>query len=80
MQNWNDGKRQEFADRKTYKIGELDSKAQKYGEDSHSISGKTYELYTTATCPQCRMIKPVLEAARIPYVLRDVEQYKIEAV
>ena len=44
------------------------------------MPGRTYALYTTASCPQCRMIKPVLEKAGIPFTQRDAEQYKKEAM
>ena len=38
-----------------------------------------YYLYTTATCPNCHIIKPILEKAGIPFVERDAEQYLQEA-
>jgi len=38
-----------------------------------------YYLYTTATCPNCRSIKPILEKAGISFEERDVEQYLREA-
>ncbi len=78
LQNWNDGKRQEFSDRKTYRVSAIADKERQH-DDSPCVSGKTYELYTAAACPQCRMIKPLMEASGIPFVLRDVEQYEKEA-
>ena len=79
VQNWNDGKSQEFADRKTYRVGsESVSKAHIAEKKAPSLPGR-FELYTTATCPNCRLIKPVLEAAGIDFEVRDVEIYEDEA-
>ncbi len=36
-------------------------------------------LYTTATCPNCRSIKPILKKSGILFEERDVEQYIQEA-
>ena len=81
LQNWNDGKRQEFADRKTYSGGVFADKEQQRNRENRCKSvGTVYALYTAAACPQCRMIKPVLEASGIPFVVRDAEQYKEEAL
>ena len=38
-------------------------------------TGRTYELCTTASCPQCRRIKPTLEASRIPFRTMDVSEH-----
>ena len=79
VQNWNDGKSQEFADRKTYRVGsESVSKAHITEKEVPSLPGH-FELYTTATCPNCRLIKPVLEAAGIDFEVRDVEDYEDDA-
>ena len=76
VQNWNDGKSQEFLDRKTYQVGGAQEDCPKRREDK--VAGKPaggYYLYTTATCPNCHIIKPILEKAGIPFVERDAEQY-----
>ena len=76
MQNWNDGKSQEFLDRKTYQVGGAQEDCPKRREDK--AAGKPaggYYLYTTSTCPNCHIIKPILEKAGIPFVERDAEQY-----
>ena len=79
VQNWNDGKSQEFADRKTYRVGsESVSKAHIAEKEVPSLPGR-FELYTTATCPNCRLIKPILEAAGIDFEVRDVEDYEDDA-
>ena len=80
VQNWNDGKSQEYLDRKTYTVGDAQSvcpKAQKEKAEAKPAEG--YYLYTTATCPNCISIKPLLEQAGIPFEERDVQQYINEA-
>ena len=79
MQNWNDGKLQEFADRKTYQVSSSDriplkKQVTKPDEDK----AEKFVLYTTATCPNCRIIKPILKHAGIPFEERDAEQYMEE--
>lgn len=78
LRNWNDGKRQEFSDRKTYRVGETDETARR-DTGRQFLSGRTYELYTTVSCPQCRLIKPVLEASRIPFRTMDVSEHEEKA-
>ena len=80
VQNWNDGKSQEFLDRKTYQVGGAQEDCPKRREDK--AAGKPaggYYLYTTSTCPNCHIIKPILKKAGIPFVERDAEQYLQEA-
>lgn len=52
-------------------------KAQKEKAEAKPAEG--YYLYTTATCPNCTGIKPLLEQAGIPFEERDVQQYINEA-
>lgn len=55
LQNWNDGKRQEFADRKTYSGGVSADKEQRRNRENRCKSvGAVYALYTAAACPQCK--------------------------
>ena len=80
VQNWNDGKSQEFLDRKTYQVGGAQETCPKRQENKPAekpIGG--YYLYTTATCPNCRSIKPILKKAGILFEERDVEEYLQEA-
>jgi ribonucleoside-triphosphate reductase len=72
VQNWNDGKSQEFKDRKVYNIAKsmetrFAEKAQK-AEDTAPVcaEGKRI-LFTTATCPKCVMAKKFLADAGIDY-------------
>ena len=85
VQNWNDGKSQEFADRKTYKP---DLSAAPTAADVSDIPPaepmSTVEpprnpdvctLFVTATCPNCRIVKPLLDKACIAYEVKDVAEY-----
>ena len=74
VQNWNDGKTQEFQDRKTYRPDissppdkDQPQKAQK------ALADKLY-LFTTKTCPNCRIVKPILDRAGISYEVMDAEE------
>lgn len=79
VQNWNDGKSQEFLDRKTYSIG-LEKASEKYSEKEKNLSRVRYcELYTTSACPNCKLIKPILEDAGIEFEVRDAEVYEDDA-
>ena len=80
VQNWNDGKRQEFLDRKTYLAEDAQKKfSQRPKREMSKKAAEKYYLYTTATCPGCRMILPLLEKSGIPFEQRDVEEYMDEA-
>lgn len=79
VQNWNDGKSQEFLDRKTYSIG-LEKASEKHSEKEKNLSRVRYcELYTTSACPNCKLIKPILEDAGIEFEVRDAEVYEDDA-
>ncbi len=80
VQNWNDGKTQEYKDRKVYNIAESKFRGDKKAEtkDNEII------LVTTATCPNCKMAIAQLDKAGIAYkkVLAEenpqlVEKYSI---
>ena len=85
VQNWNDGKSQEYQDRKTYQVS---SAAQPHAaapakevKETAPVSGKAdrYTLFVTATCPNCRAVKPLLQKAGVPYEEKDAAQYAEEA-
>lgn len=85
MQNWNDGKSQEYQDRKTYQVsGAAQPHAAapaKEMKEAAPVSGKAdrYTLFVTATCPNCRTVKPLLQKAGVPYEEKDAAQYAEEA-
>lgn len=85
VKNWNDGKTQEFADRKTYSIGASAGRhPESYGAENaecachkketvstdKGLSGANL-LFTTPTCPNCKWVKAQLEQASIPFETVD---------
>ena len=71
---WNDGKAQEFKDRKTYDIANsvlrrngVESKVE-MGESKPeaTVSDGAY-LFTTATCPNCKVVKSMLDKMSYKY-------------
>ena len=79
VQNWNDGKSQEFLDRKTYRV-DSENVPKKHSENAEAHSPvQRFELYTTSVCPNCRLIKPVLEDAGLEFEVRDAEIFENEA-
>ena len=92
VQNWNDGKAQEFEHRKEYNVGTsvLEGRALKDREpDSCYVTAAqdaaTTEavrdaveevlLFTTTTCPNCRIAKNELEKAGVSYTVMDVAEH-----
>ncbi len=77
VKNWNDGKSQEFKDRKTYDVensvlthdGPIEETAPvacDCGADA-AISDGIY-LFTTATCPNCKIATALLDKAGVGYI------------
>ncbi len=82
VQNWNDGKIQEFKERKVYNISELRSRkveqahnaaadAEKKNEDSTPLNAAM--LFTTASCPNCKTVINLLDAVGLSYIKIDAE-------
>ena len=75
VQNWNDGKTQEFKDRKVYdltashlrKAGRAGSQGTFSQEGAPQASGGESLLFTTRTCPNCRQAEALLQKAGVPY-------------
>ena len=74
IQNWNDGKTQEFKDRKTYDIA--NSKFEKKEECAECVvdtepAAADIEpmLFSTHTCPKCKMVKAMADAKGFKYKL-----------
>ena len=73
VQNWNDGKVQEFKERKTYNIAT--SVLKRDGVETQVEMGTNMEsgipdgsyLFTTATCPNCKVIKGILDKQGYSY-------------
>lgn len=74
IQNWNDGKSQEFKDRVEYDPikainKEITSRKQSSGEEEAvtAASPKEIILFASATCPNCKMAAMFLDKAGISY-------------
>lgn len=81
VQNWNDGKSQEFVDRKVYNIKDSVMKNKQSACDCHGNKNvvcdtKELLLFTTKTCPNCRMAKTILDSAGVKYTVIDAEEQK----
>ena len=83
VQNWNAGKSQEFKDRKVYNIGNSHLTHQGPLQEGCVSCVPTridtnvqekYLLFTTKTCPNCRMAKIMLDKAGVPYENIDANE------
>ena len=88
VQNWNDGKVQEFKDRKLYDVknSRLEGRRLCDRESADTAPVKTNAapaasdetellLFTTKTCPNCKIAKNELEKAGIAYQIMDVSEH-----
>ena len=81
VQNWNNGKAQEFKDRKVYNIGAshlthkgpLEPAPVNAPEQMDTNEPDELLLFTTKTCPNCRMACMMLDKAGISYQKIDAE-------
>lgn len=78
VQNWNDGKSEEFKMRKTYQLdhshlthGVINNQA---SEKQEAIQLNEILLFGTKTCPNCKMAKMLLEKAGVSYKWVDAEE------
>ena len=82
IQNWNDGKRKEFEDRKVYDIE--NSKLTKKAEETCCVEKKEEVkpeldgpvLFTRNGCPNCKTSKMMLDKAGIKYSVVNAEEDK----
>lgn len=80
VQNWNDGKTQEFKERKVYDIASSKLKERAVVDEVTSqqepivVEGDRTLLFTTKTCPNCKIIAMHLEEAHIEYEKIDAEE------
>lgn len=78
VQNWNDGKLQEYANRTEYKMGNAvyttGKKLKNADTKSVPIAGRAKNIYlfTTKTCPNCRLAKEYLK--NVDYTIVDAEE------
>ena len=79
VNNWNDGKAQEFKDRVTYKIdgncsNEIEKETSKKKENKRKQNAESAMLFVTKTCPNCRVAKRALTERKIAYTIIDAEE------
>ena len=81
VQNWNDGKAQEFKDRKTYAAcaaptfrTEAPLPEVKEAAPAKEDANTERLLIVTKTCPNCRIVKPLLDKAGIAYTVVDAAE------
>ena len=78
VQNWNDGKSEEFKMRQTYNIANSHlNHGVENGKKEQECEVKTATeimLFGTKTCPNCKMAKMLLEKAGISYKWIDAEE------
>ncbi len=71
VQNWNVGKSQEYKERKEYNLNNSTvpnpKKPEETVEEKANIDCEKTLLFTTATCPNCRIAIKMLDDAGIPY-------------
>ena len=90
VQNWNDGKIAEFKERKVYDIANSQYHGKPIDEfvctpetvsvaDGSKVAGELL-MFTTKTCPNCKMSKAMLDKAKIPYTVIDAEDNKDKTV
>lgn len=75
VQNWNDGKAQEYKDRKVYDVanshlthtGTLEARPQKAECACDTTAQDATYLFATTTCPNCKIVGSILDKAGISY-------------
>ena len=76
VQNWNNGKVQEFKNRVEYNLNSGSYKHEdvmKTEINDYKESDDKIYLFTTQTCPNCKMIENELDKININYIKLDVE-------
>ncbi|MFR3673997.1 MAG: ribonucleoside triphosphate reductase [[Clostridium] innocuum] len=81
VQNWNEGKSQEFKERKVYDIGHSVLKGkdalphvEMEADKAHAVNEEGVFLFTTKTCPNCKIADSWLKNAGISYKKVDAEE------
>ena len=88
VKNWNEGKSQEYKDRKLYDVGEsFVKKDDKTFEESYTLENQKQNqsnidinlksqklLFVTKTCPNCRVSKEELREAKVEFIVIDAEE------
>jgi ribonucleoside-triphosphate reductase len=76
VQNWNEGKVQEYKERKLYDIPHSTLKKGRQSANAAEQPKSQHEtlLFTTKTCPNCNVSKDILNNAHIDYTVVDAEE------
>ena len=88
VQNWNDGKAEEFRERKVYDVntsvlkkkeedisdGKIRCSCEEEKEAEFNKFDEKLVLFATKTCPNCKMSKMMLDKAGIKYQVIDAEE------
>lgn len=85
VQNWNDGKAEEFKNRKTYNVetsvlNKGQEVVEEQAQEQCECAVKEPLLFTSPTCPNCKMAKMLLEKANYQYQLVDAVENKELAI
>ena len=86
VKNWNAGKTEEFRERKTYDVGNSHLRHNGPADPKNGDAAVTRDeesakdadpilLFTTKTCPNCRIAKAKLDDAGIAYTVIDAEEH-----
>ena len=86
VQNWNDGKTQEYKDRKVYNIAGSKFHERKdgcpccedHGSNTSTVLPDGIYLFKTPTCPKCKIAVPKLQAAGVEF--KELNAYENEDV
>ena len=81
IQNWNDGKRKEFEDRKEYdiansKLTEKETACECKKKDAPQVELDGPVLFTRNGCPNCKTSKMMLDKAGVKYSIVNAEEDK----
>ena len=74
VQNWNDGKSQEYKDRAVYNIATSKLNKEPVVEAAETPVADGIVLFTTATCPNCKIACALLDKASIAYDKKLAEE------
>ena len=86
VQNWNDGKTQEYKDRKVYNISgskfherhEGCACCEDHGSNTSTVLPDGIYLFKTPTCPKCKIAVPKLQTAGV--VFKELNAYENEEI
>ena len=86
VQNWNDGKAQEYKDRKVYDAARAAKRefSERKEAEAPVVQNKAENsgellLFTTTTCPNCAMAKTFLDEAKLAYKVIVADQEPMKA-